>query len=131
MGSKLSNLLTSRTILVVDDDTDIREALREMLSEEGYDVAEAKDGLAALEYLRASPAPALILLDWNMGRMSGAQFMVAVAHEPPLGDIPVVLLTADLRAAEKASSHGFVSYLKKPIDFEAFFAIVAHYCAAV
>jgi two-component system response regulator FlrC len=116
-------------VLVVDDDPDIREALRDTLQDEGYQLIEAFDGQKALEYLRSHPAPPLILLDWNMGPMNGPQFMVEAAKDPVLSKIPVVLLTADIRASDKAKTNGFVGYLKKPVDLDALFETLRRFCA--
>jgi CheY-like chemotaxis protein len=119
-----------RFVLLVDDDSDIREALRDILADEGYATIEATNGRDALHYLRShAPPPPLILLDWNMAPMNGPEFMAEVATDPLLSRIPVVLLTADARASEKANHHRFVGYLRKPVDLDALFGIVGQYCA--
>jgi len=64
----------SHMILIVDDDADIVDALADALTDEGYGVAVAKDGLEALRYLSVSPAPCLILLDWMMPYCDGPTF---------------------------------------------------------
>jgi CheY-like chemotaxis protein len=115
-------------VLVVDDDPDIREALRDTLESEGYDAVGVTDGREALEYLRAKPTPPVILLDWNMAPMNGPEFMAEAAKDPVLSRIPVVLLTADARASEKSRSNGFVGYLMKPVDLDALFTFVGRYC---
>jgi CheY-like chemotaxis protein len=119
---------TERAILLVDDDADIRDAVRDTLADEGYETIEASDGQAALDWLRAHPAPPLILLDWNMAPMNGPQFMAAVATDPKLAKIPVVLMTADARAPEKSRSGAFVGCLVKPVNLDALFAFVHRYC---
>lgn len=118
----------SHQVLLVDDDPDIREAIRDTLEDEGYETIEARDGQEALEYLRSHPAPPLILLDWNMAPVNGPQFMAEVAKDPALAKIPVVLLTADARAPEKSRSASFAGYLMKPVDLNALFGFLAHYC---
>lgn len=119
---------TERLVLVVDDDADIREALREALEQDGYAVAEARDGSAALGYLRAHPAPPLILLDWNMAPMNGARFLEELARDPQLAAIPVVLLTADSRVDAKARP-GLAGHLIKPVELEVLFEVVAKFCS--
>lgn len=119
---------SNHRILLVDDDPDIREALRDTLDDEGYSTIEARDGREALDYLRSHPAPPLILLDWNMAPMNGPQFMAEVAADPDLSKIPVILLTADARAPEKSKSARFAGYLMKPVDLNALFAFLARYC---
>ncbi len=117
-------------MLVVDDDPDIREALRDTLTTEGYAIAEAADGQAALDYLHAHPAPGMILLDWNMAPMNGGQLMIELAKEPGLAVIPTVLLTADPRAPTRAEGNAPVECLRKPIRLDDLVAVVQRYCGA-
>ncbi len=119
---------SKRAILLVDDDPDIREAIRDTLADQGYETIEATHGQEALDYLHAHAAPPLILLDWNMAPMNGPQFMAEAAKDPMLSRIPVVLLTADARASDKAARHRFAGYLKKPVDLDALFEVVGRYC---
>ena len=90
------------TILLVEDDFDVREALAETLRDEGYRVECAVDGEQALDYLRAGGKPGLILLDLMMPRMSGTEFRMVQKVDPQLCGVPVVLLSADGRMEEKA-----------------------------
>jgi CheY-like chemotaxis protein len=71
-------------VLVVDDNVDMRAALRDALEFAGYEVAEAPDGAVALEYLQANHEPAVVLLDREMPRCDGVQFLRAVAADPVL-----------------------------------------------
>jgi len=119
---------TDRPVLVVDDDPDMREALKDTLASEGYRTELAGDGQEALDYIRSKPMPSVILLDWNMAPMSGPQFMVELAKErATVAAIPVVLVTADAKGAEKAQCHPFVAFLAKPLDLDALLDIVARY----
>ncbi len=81
-------------IVVVDDDTDVREALGEVLAEEGYDARLFENGRAALDFMRAGAAPALILLDLMMPEMTGWQFCEEQRKDDRLREIPVVVITA-------------------------------------
>ncbi len=84
-------------IVIVDDDTDVREALGEVLTEEGYDTRLFESGRSALAYLQRSPdgaGPSLILLDLMMPEMSGWQFREEQLKDERLRDIPVVVITA-------------------------------------
>jgi CheY-like chemotaxis protein len=117
-----------KSVLIVDDDSDIREAIRDLLEFEGYGTAEARDGGAGLAYLRSHPAPGVILLDWNMAPVSGAEFMSEFSRDASLSDIPVVLLTADVRARAKALVLGLSTVLAKPIDADRLIDIAARYC---
>jgi CheY-like chemotaxis protein len=116
-------------ILVVDDDPDVRGAIHDALADEGYRSTEAADGQDALDYLRSNPTTPLVLLDWNMAPMNGPQFMAETAKDPSLSNIPVVLLTADARAAQK-SKNGFMDYLVKPVNLDALFAVIVRYCGS-
>ena len=87
----------SFTILLVEDDFDVREALAETLRDEGYAVECAVDGVQALDYLRGGGRPGLILLDLMMPRMSGSEFRMVQKVDPQLADLPVVLISADGR----------------------------------
>src|SRR5262245_23969898 len=106
-----------RHVLVVEDDFGVRESLADVLSDAGYEVSCAADGIEALALLRAGARrPQLILLDWMMPRCDGAQVMAALQADPTLADIPVVLLTADVRLQSRATALGVRGFLKKPVD---------------
>ncbi len=82
-------------IVIVDDDSDVREALGEVLTEEGYSTALFENGRAALQYLRdGAPPAALILLDLMMPGMNGWQFREEQLKDERLREIPVVVITA-------------------------------------
>lgn len=110
--------LNERLVLVVDDDADIREALTDTLEDEGFQVATAENGAAALAYLRRYTRPALVLLDWMMPVMDGAQFHCELSADARFADLPVVLLTADANAKGKALSLGIRGFLKKPVNVQ-------------
>jgi CheY-like chemotaxis protein len=111
---------TATTILVVDDDADIRETYGEVLVEEGYRVVLARDGIEALEYLEHTPSlPDLILLDLMMPRMDGAQFRVQQLHSPRISSIPVVVISASqARGLEATRTMSPAGVLKKPLGLE-------------
>jgi CheY-like chemotaxis protein len=118
----------THTILIVDDDHDIREALADVLGDNGYAVAAAGDGLEALAYLRENPAPSMILLDWMMPKCNGAQFRAQQLEDPTLAKIPVVLLTADVSLEDKTRQLDARAYLAKPVSLEHLLAVVARVC---
>jgi CheY-like chemotaxis protein len=80
-------------ILVIDDDSDIREVVGEALTYAGYEVATARDGREGLAACR-SFHPDLILLDLMMPGVSGWEFRAAQQRDPALAAIPVVVVTA-------------------------------------
>jgi two-component system, cell cycle sensor histidine kinase and response regulator CckA len=113
---------SGRSLLVVEDDADIREALDGLLSMEGFRVAGCSNGREALDWLRASPKPDIILLDLMMPVMDGWQFRVAQKDDPELATIPVLALSADSTA--KAAAIDAEAYLKKPVDYDTLIATI-------
>lgn len=91
-----------RSILVVDDDSDLRETLGELLTEEGYEPRLFENGRTALESLRDGVRPSLILLDLMMPEMNGWQFREEQLKDEELRDIPVVVMTASRGFAKDA-----------------------------
>lgn len=77
-------------VYVVDDDDSIREAFSEVLTESGYDVHSYRNGREATDALEHAERPNLILLDWMMPVMSGAEFL----RQQSTGEIPVVVVSA-------------------------------------
>jgi CheY-like chemotaxis protein len=85
----------AKTILLVEDDIDVRATVCELLAEEGYSVVVARNGAEALGYLKkASILPQLILLDLLMPVMDGWQFRAAQKRDTRLAEIPVVVYSA-------------------------------------
>ena len=117
------------TILLVEDDLDVREALAEALRDEGYSVEVAADGEQALGYLRAGGRPGLILLDLMMPRMSGSEFRMVQKVDPVLCGVPVVLLSADGHMEEKARALETHGAIRKPIDFAELLATIQRFTA--
>jgi two-component system, chemotaxis family, chemotaxis protein CheY len=115
-------------LLVVDDDYDIRDTLRDILADEGVSTAFAGDGIEALAYLRAHAAPRLILLDLMMPRCDGPAFRAEQRKDPAIADIPVVILSADSRIVDKSRALAAAGYLKKPVDLERLTNVVSRYC---
>jgi two-component system cell cycle sensor histidine kinase/response regulator CckA len=118
----LGKRTAGRTLLVVEDDADVGEALDSSLSMEGFRVTLCSNGREALAWLRASPKPDLILLDLMMPIMDGWQFRVAQKDDPELATIPVLALSADPTA--KAAAIDAEAYLKKPVDYDTLIATI-------
>jgi len=119
-----------KTVLVVDDDRDIRDVLTDALEAEGYRVITAPDGQEALDWLRASTVrPCVILLDLMMPRMDGLQFRTEQLNEPLLAAVPVIVLSADPSVIATAKSLNFAGSLRKPVPLEALLAAVHAHCA--
>jgi len=115
-------------ILIIEDDSEIRELLRIALEGKGYGVESFSNGKLAIERLHHKPEPCLILLDLMMPVMNGIEFMREFAKLPiTIVPIPVYLCSATSSAA-KAKRIKCNGFIKKPVDMEAFFLIVHIFC---
>ena len=83
------------SVLVVDDDVSVRSLYADALEEAGHMVAVAIDGADALDRLHGGSVPCVVLSDVRMPRMDGFELSRAVARDPELASIPVVLVTGD------------------------------------
>lgn len=119
--------LSRRSVLVVDDDRDIRETLAEILADEGYEVHTARNGLEGLEVV-ARQRPGLVLLDLFMPVMDGAEFRRQQLRNPDIADVPVIVISAAAGLERKVESLALAGYLEKPIHIEALLGIVGRYC---
>ncbi len=115
-------------ILVVDDDRDMQATIAAILEDEGFDVRVAGDGLDALAALETA-RPALILLDLTMPRMDGYAFAAELRRRGQHLGIPIVVLTADGRAGEKAARVGADGYVAKPFSLDGLLAAVARHAS--
>jgi CheY-like chemotaxis protein len=107
------------TVLVIEDDFDLRDALVPVLEYDGHRVVSAANGQEALDRLQtmANP-PSVILLDLMMPVMDGEQFRTEQLRDPNLASIPVVVMSAHSRAEERAARMGAAGCLVKPIDID-------------
>ena len=111
------------SVLVIEDDADLCDCVREELEQAGYHVVTAGNGREGLAQLDANPAPRLILLDLMMPIMNGYEFLAALRSRD---HAPVVLTSAFLENAvipERVSE-----ILPKPFKTDALLALVARYC---
>ncbi len=83
------------SVLVVDDDASVRTLYADALEESGHRVSIAIDGADALHRLREGSHPCVVLTDLRMPRMDGFELSRAVAHDPHLASIPIVVVTGD------------------------------------
>jgi CheY-like chemotaxis protein len=114
-------------VLVVDDDPDIRESLREVLEDEGYEVACVGNGQEALEHLKTvSPRPCVILLDLMMPVMDGWQFRKEQKKDPDIAGIPLVVITA---TGKRPVLIDAAELVMKPLDLSRLFEAIERYCA--
>lgn len=119
---------SDRTVLLVEDDARVRQVMQWALEEQGIAVAVARDGQEAIEMARRQ-RPAVVLLDWTLPRASGEEVADAL-RECYGGAVPVVLITADGRSAEKARRIGAAAYFHKPFDVDEIVATASQLIAA-
>jgi chemosensory pili system protein ChpA (sensor histidine kinase/response regulator) len=112
-------------ILVVDDSVSVRQVVARLLESQGWKVQTAKDGVEALEKIRESQ-PDLIVLDIEMPRMNGYEFLNAINVQPRFKNTPVVMLTsrATSKHREKAISLGAKGFVVKPYKDDEFVEII-------
>ncbi|MDB4960280.1 MAG: DNA-binding response regulator KdpE [Myxococcales bacterium] len=111
------------TILVVEDDDDLRDLLCTALSGPERTLLEAEHGLAALALIEAHGLPDLILLDMNMPIMHGWAFAEAMRARD-LWRVPVIVITAADDAARSAQEIGAAGHLRKPFSVHALATLV-------
>jgi len=112
----VSNPSTSWTVLVVDDEYSVLDALTEVLLWQGHHVLTAGNGVEALQVMSAQ-RPHLALVDVMMPRMDGIQLLQAMAADPALAVIPLILLTAVPSAVPPAVA-ARVTVLRKPFGLD-------------
>lgn len=108
-------------ILVVEDDDDIRNSLKQLLEYEGYYVTTAPNGKEALDQLHCQQQPSLILLDLMMPVMNGWDFEKNFSSLPEFKEIPIVAVTA---FGDKTNGMRLKGIVKKPIDFDLLFSLI-------
>lgn len=110
-----------KTVLVVDDDPDIRDLITWKLTQAGYSIISASDGegaLAAVAGQDEGQVPDLVLLDWMMPSMTGIEVCRAIREDPDRGAVPIILLTAKAQEAEveRGFAAGADDYIVKPFS---------------
>ena len=109
----------SPSVLVIDDDIELREAVADALKAEGMGVATAGNGREGLEYLRAGGRPKVILVDLMMPVMNGWQFCEAKKGDPLFSGIPIIAVSA---AAKKDPDSPYFlnveAIVAKPVEIE-------------
>lgn len=104
-------------VLVVDDDSGVRQAMEDVLTEEGYEVMAAENGQRALDLLERR-MPSILLTDLEMPQVDGERLIEQVRGRHP--ELPILVITSRLvvdaeREARRLGVHG---YLNKPIDVD-------------
>ena len=111
------------SILIVDDERDIRDSLRDAFEDAGYEVEVATDGAEALARLEKPAAPAVVILDLIMPFATGAEVWQQMQATPRLASVPVIMITADPLRAPSG-----VLTIKKPLDLKLLLRTVQSCC---
>ena len=115
--------LRCQSILVVEDNDDVRDTLCDALTQEGYPVYTCKNGKEALLKLKQIPGPALVLLDLMMPVMNGWQFLENQQNDAKISGNPVVILSA-----VNFKGEGAAASLTKPVNLGDLLTQVQEYC---
>jgi len=117
------------TILVIEDDHDIRVSVRNVLEDEGYTVITVTNGRSALDVLERAAAvgdlPRLIILDLMLPVMDGWHSADRLREDPQLGSLPILIMSA---YEDPPPPKGVVGFVKKPVDIEALLRCVSESC---
>jgi CheY-like chemotaxis protein len=117
------------TVLVVDDDFDLRESVHELLTFRGYQVETAADGAEALAWLEKNQmTPCVALIDLMMPGMDGFTLRARMSANPHLVDIPVVVVTGAGVLAEQRALELNAKVLRKPVSMAKLLATVRSFC---
>ncbi|CAM4515503.1 response regulator [Corallococcus exiguus] len=108
-------------VLIVDDEFGIVEAVRDLLSDEGYRTATALNGREALERMRQE-RPSMILLDYMMPVLNGPGVLESMQKDPALRDVPVVMMSAS--PPDFWQHLPCAGFLPKPFDIEQLLGMV-------
>jgi CheY-like chemotaxis protein len=118
----------SHEILIVEDDSALREALTQVLSDEGYELLSARDGLEAINCLKKGNRPDVILLDLSMPVVNGWEFRMFQKRDPELARIPVILITAGGYSREEVAWLEPSALIPKPIELDVLLAVIRRFC---
>lgn len=116
-------------VLVVDDDSEIRETVVELLEERGFEAVGAADGVEALAKLRGPEDRwGVVLLDMMMPNMDGRTFRQHQLLDPALAKIPVVIVSAMRGVDETAAELQAAGHFSKPVRLAELLAVVGRFC---
>lgn len=113
------------TVLLVEDEANLREMMADALAARGYSVVTAEEGQEALQKLEGMEPPCVILLDLLMPGMNGWDFFERLRAFPELASVPVIIHSS----ATSRPPDGAARVVKKPLGFERLLSIIGEYCA--
>ncbi len=118
-----------RHIVIIEDDVDLRETMKELLEMEGFSVGTAGNGKEGLKLIEHSGKPCLILLDLMMPEMNGWEFLEAMQRNQHalLEQTPVAVVSAAADMSDVEQQYG-CSVLKKPVSVDRLYALAHAHC---
>jgi CheY-like chemotaxis protein len=120
---------SDHNILVVEDDSTLRNAVGDLLGEEGISTTRAENGQVGLDLLRTGARPCLVLLDLQMPLVDGFTFRRRQLEDPRIAGIPVVVMTGQAGKAQEAERLGVAATMRKPVAASRVLGAVERYCA--
>ena len=118
-----------KEILIIEDDTEIRNTMIDFLEDEGFVVKAAENGAHGISILEASSVlPGLIFLDIMMPVMDGVEFRSAQLKDVNFSKIPTIIFSADGRVNQKVDTTGIVEVLKKPVELDDIISLANRFC---
>jgi chemosensory pili system protein ChpA (sensor histidine kinase/response regulator) len=120
--------MAQRSVMVVEDDPELRTIYEEVLTEHGYNVLAARDGLEALERLDGGLVPCAVLLDLRMPRMTGWELADRMRADSRWSGVPLIVCAAYYRIAEEAARVGARAWMQKPIDLSRLVGVIEDVC---
>lgn len=114
-----------KDVLIVDDSKAFRSFLKSNLAEKDFNFIEAEDGVIALEKINDHEIE-LIILDYNMPRMDGLEFLKQLRAQQKFNEVPVIMLTAEREASKMTDSYscGATVYVTKPFEKETLIKVI-------
>ena len=122
--------MTLQNILIVDDEPDLRETLRDIFELSGYSVATASNGNEALDLIEQGQLPCLLLLDLMMPVMNGWEFLGKLSQDKPhaFDDVPIVVISAIADTLDIAKNYR-CEVMKKPLDIPHLLQLAGRHCS--
>ncbi|HET9417103.1 MAG TPA: response regulator [Candidatus Limnocylindria bacterium] len=121
--------MADRSVLIVEDDPDLRQVYVDVLRDDGWVVHAAHDGLEALQMLNQGVAPCVAVIDLRMPRMDGWTFIDEL-RRGPWTTLPFIVLAAHYQLQEEARRIGARWWLQKPVGIDRLLDTVSEACAA-
>jgi two-component system chemotaxis response regulator CheY len=114
-------------VLVIDDSKAMRMIIKKILTESGFEVSEAENGVDALEKLKSGPLPEVALVDWNMPKMNGEEFISQIRNIPECRKIRLFIVTSDSQVAPtwNEAFSSVYGYILKPFTRESLLSKLA------